>query len=267
MFVCINTWGDDATSPSSWANSDLASITQAAYVSSTTGADGSIGAAYGIKTAAGSVGNTTVTTAVSELRASGVFALKEASSEDVLNANDVESASNVSSPVITQEHVITATSVETTSETLTVDLSEIHVLSGTSVESASELTTPIVAEGAHTLTANDVESASQVLTVTLGQEHGLTSTDVESASELTTPAIAGTHVLTVLDPESASEVTSPVIGQTHVILADDAESSSEVTVPSLDGVAAAFLPEDSHGIVIPVHKSIVADIVIGKVYG
>lgn len=153
-------------------------------------------------------------------------------STDNLTAEDVESASEVTSPAIGQEHALDATDVESASEVTAATLGQEHALDATDVESASEVGTPALAE-VHVLDATDVESASEVGTPAIAQEHGLDATDVESASEVTSPAIGQEHALLAEDVESASEVTSPNLAEAvTALLAEDVESASEVTSPN-----------------------------------
>ncbi len=129
---------------------------------------------------------------------------------NVLLADDVQSTSNVTAPVVAQ----------------------VHVLLADDVESASEVTAPVYG---HALLADDIESASEVTAPVLAGEHTLLADDVESASEVTVPVLAGEHTLLADDVESASEVTAPVLaeaGGENVLLADDVQSTSEVTTPS-----------------------------------
>ena len=152
-------------------------------------------------------------------------------STDALLANDVESASNVTSPAVGQEHGLTATSVQSTSNVTTPAVGQAHALLAADVESASEKGSPAVGQE-HALLADDVESASEVSTPAVGESNVLLADNVESASEVTSPTVGQTHVLLADDAESASETSSPVLGQEHALLADDAESASEVTTPT-----------------------------------
>jgi len=165
------------------------------------------------------------------------------SGTDALLADDVESASEVTSPAIGQEHALTSTDVESASEVTSPSLAETQALLAEDVESASEVSAPALAER-HNLAAVDVESASEVTTPAVGQKHALTAGDVESASEVTSPAIStdGTDGLLAEDVESASQVSVPVIGQAHALLAGDVQSLSEVSVPALNGASAPDLP-------------------------
>ena len=158
---------------------------------------------------------------------------------DVLLANDVESASEVTTPSIGQEHSLAANDVSATSEVSTPAVGQEHALAADDVESASEVSAPALGQE-HALAANDVESASEVTAPALGQEHTLTADDVESASEVTAPAIGQVHALTAVNVEAASEVSAPAIGQEHNLAADDVESASQVTAPALgtDGTDA-----------------------------
>lgn len=176
-----------------------------------------------------------VTLTAGERWATLVVGLPEASgSSHSLLADDVESASEVGSPSITQDHDLNATDVESSSEVSSPALTQVHGLTADDVESASEVSAPSLSES-HSLTADDVESASEVSAPSIGQVHAITADDVESASEVGAPAITQAHAFTADDVESASEVSAPVltVGADHNLLADDVESASEVSSPSL----------------------------------
>lgn len=156
---------------------------------------------------------------------------------DDLTADDVEAASEVTSPSIGQEHALTANDVEAASEVSAPVVGQVHALTADSVESASEITSPAIGQ-VHGLLAGDVEGASELTSPALGQVHALLAADVESASEVTGPDLGQVHVLTADDAESASEVSSPTLAEVSgdVLLAEDVEAASEVSVPSLGQV-------------------------------
>lgn len=114
---------------------------------------------------------------------------------DDLLANDVESASEVSSPAVGQEHELLADDVQSTSEVSAPALSEIV-----------------------DLLANDVETTSEVSAPTLQHIHVLLADDVQSTSEVTAPALVDV-------PGGPGEDT---------LLADDVESRSVLTRPTLN---------------------------------
>lgn len=65
---------------------------------------------------------------------------------DDLLADDVESASETSTPVITQIHALLADDTESTSETSTPAVGQLHVLLADDTESASETSSPALSE-------------------------------------------------------------------------------------------------------------------------
>ncbi len=171
--------------------------------------------------------------------------LDAAAGEDNLLADDVESASEVTSPAVGQEHALLADDVQSTSEVTAPSVGQDHQLLADDVESASEVTAPTLAE-THILNATDVESASEVTAPSIGQEHAILADDVESASEVTVPSVGQEHALLATSVESASEVTAPVLAENDTednLLAEDVESASEVTAPSI-GQEHAILADD-----------------------
>ncbi len=165
--------------------------------------------------------------------------------DHTLLADDVESASEVSTPGVSQKHVITADDVESASEVSTPSVGQVHALLVDDVESATEVSTPTAAHK-HVLLADDVESASEVSTPAVAQVHALLGDDVESATEVSTPAVGQLHALLGDDVEAATEVSTPSVTQLHVLLADDVESASEVSTPTAadSGVDHVLLADD-----------------------
>lgn len=159
---------------------------------------------------------------------------------DALLADNVESASEVSSPAIGQVHALTATDVESSSEVSSPALGQVHALLADNVESASEVSVPALADfaGVDNLLADNVESASELSVPVIGQVHVLLADNVESASEVSTPALVevvdGVDALLADNVESASEVSSPTLGQVHALTAVSVESASEVSSPTID---------------------------------
>jgi hypothetical protein len=130
-----------------------------------------------------------------------------------LTADDVESASEVSTPTLGQAHSLTALDAESASEVSTPVLGQVHALIALGVESTSEVNTPSVGQ-IHSLIANDVEASSEVSSPTLSEVDTvdeLIANNVEASSEVSTPPLGQIHALTATDVESASEVSSPVL--------------------------------------------------------
>lgn len=182
------------------------------------------------------------------------------SEDDDLLADDIESASEVSSPVVGQTHSLGADDVQSTSEvsaptlvavagtddlladdvqssseTSSPSVGQEHALAAGDVESQSEVSSPAIGQ-VHDLASNDTESNSEISEPSVGQEHNLLATSVESASEVTEPnlvSVAGTDNLLADDVESLSEVSAPSVGQIHDLTTDSVESGSEVSFPSV----------------------------------
>lgn len=165
----------------------------------------------------------------------------DAGGEHALLADDVESASEASSPAIGQEHVLLADNVESDSEVTSPTVRQEHTLLADSVEGASEVTAPALTES-HVLLADNIESASETSAPVVGQEHGLLVSSVESASEITAPAVGQEHAILADSVESAPEITVPVLAEVapivDVLLADNVESGSEGTSPEVGQIHA-----------------------------
>jgi hypothetical protein len=158
-----------------------------------------------------------------------------------LLANDVSSASSVTTPAVAQTHSLLANDVASASSVTTPALTQVHVLNAADVASASSVSNPALAE-VNVLTADDVSSASSVTTPTVGQIHALLADDVASASNVTAPVLGQAHVLTADDVVSASSVTTPTLAEvaagTDVLLADDVSAASSVSTPTLGQIHA-----------------------------
>ncbi len=162
----------------------------------------------------------------------------EPSSEHTLLADDVESASEVTTPAVGQVHALLADDTQSTSEVTAPTLGQVHAILADDTESASEVSAPAIGQ-AHPLLADDVESTSEVTSPVVGQAHILLASDAESASEVTSPTAGQVHVLLADDVESASEVSTPTAAEDTgeiALLADDVESASEVTSPTVGQV-------------------------------
>ena len=127
-----------------------------------------------------------------------------------LLAEDVQSTSNVTTPVLGQTHVLLADDVQST----------------------SQVTAPVIGQ-VHALLANDVQSTSEVSVPVMAHIHVLNAADVQSTSEVTSPVVGQVHVLNANDVQSTSQVTVAVIGQTHALLAVSVQSTSSVSTPAL----------------------------------
>jgi hypothetical protein len=123
----------------------------------------------------------------------GEYALSEsalvADTTDDLLANDVASASSVSTPAIGQVHVILANDVASASTVSVPAVGQVHALLANDVASASSVSVPALAL-VTALLANDVASASSVSAPAIGQTHALNASDVASASSVTAPALS-----------------------------------------------------------------------------
>jgi hypothetical protein len=151
---------------------------------------------------------------------------------DDLLANDVSSASSVTSPAITQTHVILANDVASASSVTAPALTQVHALLANDVASASSVGTPALLEVVPLL-ADDVASASSVSVPAIGQVHIITADDVASASSVGTPAVGQIHALLADDVASASSVSTPALAHIHVLTANDVSSASSVSTPAL----------------------------------
>lgn len=144
-----------------------------------------------------------------------------------LTADDVESASETSSPAVGQTHALAQTGVQSASQLSSPVLGQEHALTATSVQSASEVSSPAAFTGTGLL-AEDIESASEVSTPVLSSQPSVIVTWVELA--ITIPQIKN---LTAVSVEAATEVSVPSIGMAHSLSANSVESASSVSVPRL----------------------------------
>lgn len=160
--------------------------------------------------------------------------LASGGADHALDATDIESATQVSSPSITQAHDLAPVDAESTTSVSSPSLAQVHSLSATSVESASSTSAPSLSE-AHQLSATDVESASSITSPAITQAHSLTANDTESTSSTDSPALAQNHSLTGTDTQATSEVSAPSLssGVDHALSAVSVESASSVTTPTL----------------------------------
>lgn len=161
-----------------------------------------------------------------------------AAGEDDLLADDVQSTSNVTSPVIEQEHALLAEDVSSNSEVTAPVVGQEHALTAVSVESTSEVSAPALADVPlpDDLLANDVESASGVDAPVIGQVHALLAEDVSSASGVSAPTVAlpstiepGFRYLTgrPVFYSGRMDLTPPLaVSTTDALLANNTESAT-----------------------------------------
>jgi len=149
-----------------------------------------------------------------------------------LTSVDVSSLSEVGAPSVGQSHSINAADVQSVSEVGTPSISQTSALTANDVQSTSEVTNPSVSQ-AHSLLSSDIESLAEVENPSLGQAQSLLANDAESASEVGNPTLTESHALTSSSIESTSEVGTPTVTQAHAIAAADIESVSSVDTPSI----------------------------------
>jgi IPT/TIG domain len=133
---------------------------------------------------------TVATSSVTDDMAAIAFAVID-SINDLL-AQDLESATNVSQPVIGQTHALLAQDLE----------------------SVSNVSTPTAANlaGSHDLLAQDLQSATSVSTPVMGVIRNLLAQDLQSATSVSTPVVGQKHNLLAQDLQSATSVSTPVLG-------------------------------------------------------
>ena len=132
-------------------------------------------------------------------------------SDQSLSADDVSSASETSSPVLTQNFSLSASDVSSASEISSPSLSEAAALSASDVSSATETSEPSVSQE-HSLTASDISSTSEVDAPTVTQAHDFTADDVSSTSNVGSPSLTeggggGDAYALELDASDASSLT------------------------------------------------------------
>ena len=163
---------------------------------------------------------------------------------DNLLADNLQSASQLSTPAAATEYDFLADDLQSASQLSTPSVGQTHVLTADDLQSASQLSTPTAATE-YDFLADDLRSASQLSTPSAGQTHVLTADDLQSASQLSTPVLAGTHVLTADDLQSASQLSTPAVGQEHSVLADDLQSASQLSTPTLVHTTTELLVPDT----------------------
>ena len=137
---------------------------------------------------------------------------------------------------------LTATSVETATEVTTPSISQSQILTVSSVQSTSNVTAPAVGQN-HQVSAADVSVASSVSVPTITQQHALLATNIESAGEVSAPVASdiAPNSLVAVNVESAATVSAPNITQRHALLPTSAESAGEVSAPVVADIAGDAL--------------------------
>lgn len=128
------------------------------------------------------------------------FGFGRANNADVLQADDVESASDVSSPAIGQVHALLANDVQSASNVSAPSIGQVHALLANDVESVSQVSAPALAETSEdALLANDIESATEVSTPTL--------TIVVAPVEVEAPELGGGRIVATTKADNRSTAT------------------------------------------------------------
>lgn len=160
--------------------------------------------------------------------------------EHSLNATDVSSAAAVSSPAVGQEHALTATGVSSATSVSSPAIAITIPLLAEDLSSATSVSSPAVGQE-HGLLADDLASTTSVSAPQVGQIHALSATGVSSATSVSAPTLAetgGTDALLADDISSATSVSSPAVGQEHGLLADDVGSATSVSSPAVGQIHA-----------------------------
>lgn len=159
----------------------------------------------------------------------GAVAVFKEIGETPLLADDVESASEVSSPAVGQAHALNADGVESASGVSAPDVGQVHALTAEDVESATEVSNPVVtSDTISMLLAEDIESASQVSAPLLTHHSYAVVTWANMA--VYPPTIV---TLSAEDIEAQSEVSSPALSIVYTLTANSIESVSAVSLPKL----------------------------------
>lgn len=125
-----------------------------------------------------------------------------AAGTNVLTADDLESAGQLSQP--TAGHI--------------------HDLTADDLNSASNVSQPAVGQE-HALTADDLNSAGELSTPAVGQKHALLADDLQALGEVTSPALVEDtqNELLADDLESAGELSSPLLAVDYDVLRPDGD--------------------------------------------
>jgi hypothetical protein len=144
-------------------------------------------------------------------------------------------------------HACLANDVSSASSVTTAAITQVHTPLANDVLSASSVTKPVVRQLRDDLLANDVKSNSSVTQPAVKQLQGLLANDVSSASSVTRPAVQQRQTLLANDVLSASSVTQPAVKSLQGLLANDVLSASSVSQPAAGIVGAATIaPQVMH---------------------
>lgn len=155
--------------------------------------------------------------------------VSEPAGVDDMLAEDVASASSVTTPAIGQAHVLNAADVASASSVGAPVLGQVHMLTADDVASGSSVTTPVIALVVPLL-AEDLASASSVGTPALGQVHALLAADIISTPVVGNPAIGQVHALSADDVAATPSLSSPTLVAVAVIVPKAPPLAVEVPV-------------------------------------
>jgi len=133
---------------------------------------------------------------------------------NTLLADNVSSASAVSSPAAVITRILDATNVQSASTVSTTAILQTHILDATNVQSASTVSDAAIIQTHIIGAATSAQSASNVSNPTLVANSALGSaTSVQSASNVSSPVTTQTYVFTATNVQSASAVSTTALSQ------------------------------------------------------
>jgi hypothetical protein len=155
--------------------------------------------------------------------------------QSVITADDLQSASQVSTPLSRGTNILLADDLQSASQVSTPLSRGTNILLAEDLQSASQVSTPVAVVVVPML-AEDLQSASQVSKPVLFEDtiNELLAEDLQSASQVSKPVLFEDTINELLaeDLQSASQVSTPEAGQIHVLTADDLQSASQLSSPS-----------------------------------
>jgi hypothetical protein len=217
--------GRDANSTAqfnSWANANLASITEIADVTTTVAGGGGFGAAWGIKTTAGSTGGCTVTQAVSAIYTTITVALKPAAggASHNVTASNSQQANTASAAAIAQTHLLAASNSNQANVASAAAVTQMHLI------------------GVANATQSNVASPGSVSQSGITFVVGSNSAQANTAS---TGSIAQTHLIGAANSQISIVASPASVQQIYLITAANSTTVNTATPGSVTQDSSCYV--------------------------
>jgi hypothetical protein len=232
--LVVFTNGDDVTA-SGWTNSNLVSIDELTDESTTSGSDGSIHAAFGLKATAGATGATTATVSANEREAGWTIELKKAggATNATVTPSVVTGTGEIPAPTVATGVTVTvAAAVTGVGEVPAPTVGAGVGVSPATADGVGEISAPTVATGV-TVTATATTGVGEVPAPTVATGVTVTATATTGAGEVPAPTVATGAALSPATVDGVGEISAPTVATGVTVTATATTGTGEIPLPTV----------------------------------